>query len=215
MPGAVRLKLDHAIADHLRTHRSRFYDLLRDDPAFAPWIGTHLGARGEKRLDRAIADVRRFQKQKLARKAAPSGRPADDADDFAPLDPVDHSTSGAQRLSTAGAAVLSYEELQARSRKRLRQLDRAIDACVNEDGEPVDPRLFAQLVKQEQAVQADSVQLSKSYYADLNTKDVVQGVLKRLEVELAANPERAAALVRDIDDVFRRANGLAAIKGNG
>jgi hypothetical protein len=212
MPGAVRLKLDQAIAEHLRVHRSRFYDLLRDDPRFAPWIGTHLGARGEKRLDRAIAEVRRVQKQKMARKAAPVAGPADDADDFAPLDPP---RGPAQRLATAGAAALSYEEFQERSGKRLRQLGRLIDDIVDEDGKPTDPRLFAQLLKQEQALQAESVQLSKSYYADLNTKDVMQGVLARLAVELAANPERAPSLMHDINDVFRRANGLAAIKGNG
>ena len=32
MPGSVRLKLDHAIADHLRAHGARHYDLLRDNP---------------------------------------------------------------------------------------------------------------------------------------------------------------------------------------
>lgn len=216
LPGPVRLKLDRAIADHLVAHGSELYDLLRDDPAFSPWFGSHLGARGDKRLDRAIARVRRFQKQKLARKTAPSARLADGPDDVATLAPVDHPPNGsAQRLAIAGAAALSYEEFQGRAAKRLWQLDRAIDALVNEEGEPTDPRFFAQLVKQEQALQAESVQLSKSYYADLNTNDVMQGVLQRLAVELEANPERAPALLSDINEIVRRANGLAAIKGSG
>jgi hypothetical protein len=216
MPGAVRLQLDRAIADHLPAYGSRYYDLLRDDPMFAAWLGTHLGARGEKRLDRAIADVRRVQKQKLARKAAVIAHPAEDADDFAPRAPIDHSTEGpVQRFATAGAAVLSYEELQERLSKRLWQLGRVIDALVDENGEPTDPRLFAQLLKHEQALQAESVQLSKSYYADLNTKDVIEGMVSRVAVELEIAPERAPALMHDINEAFRRANGLAAIKGNG
>jgi hypothetical protein len=212
MPGSVRLKLDRAIADHLKAHDARYYDLLRDDPAFAPWIGTHLGARGEKRLDRAIADVRRFQKQKLARKAAPIAHPADEAAADATAVPTGHLMQDpAQRFATAGAAVLSYEELQDRFRQRQRQLDCAIEACLNEAGEPIDPRLFLQLIREERALVAESAELAKRYYADLNSKDVVQGVLKGLAVD----PTHARALQRDIDNVFHRATGLAAIKGNG
>src|ERR1700712_4789471 len=58
IPAAVRHKLKKAIEAHLRSYGSRHYDRLRDDPEFAPFIGTHRGEAGDKRLDRLTRDAK-------------------------------------------------------------------------------------------------------------------------------------------------------------
>src|SRR5262245_913665 len=69
LPGPIHLKLTHLIAEHLRTHGSARYEDLRDRPAFAPWFGSHLGHRGEKRFDRLVKSVKRNQPRKTARRS--------------------------------------------------------------------------------------------------------------------------------------------------
>ncbi|CAN7422355.1 hypothetical protein LJR219_002712 [Phenylobacterium sp. LjRoot219] len=211
MPGSVRLKLDRAIADHLKVHGARHYDLLRDDPAFAPWIGSHLGARGEKRLDRAIRDVRRFQMKKLGRGAAPTALAVDDALDAAAGEPLEHPAgSPVQRFAAVGAAVVSYDELQGELRRGRRQLEAMMAACLNEDGEPVKPDLYLKLSRERRALITDSANLAKRYHADLNSQAVMERVLARVLEAHAGDPEGAHALITDISNIIRDATGIAA-----
>jgi hypothetical protein len=212
MPGSVRLKLNQTIADHLRLHRSQFYDLLRDDPQFAPWIGTHLGARGEKRLDRAIADVRRVQKQKLARKAAVIAHPADEAAETVQLNPPDPVIADpAHRLAAAGSAVVSYDELQGDLRRRRRQLERAMDVCLDEDGEVADPGLFLKLSREHRATVTDSANLAKRFHADVHSEAFLERVLGRMLQ--GHDPEAARALIAELSNIFRETTGIAATGG--
>lgn len=212
MPGSVRLKLDHAIADHLRAHGPRYYDLLRDDPTFAPWIGSHLGARGEKRLDRAIADVRRFQRKKLSRSAAAPGQASEaDAEIIARVPPDLVSSSPAQRLAGAGAAVMSYDELQGDLRQRRLQLETTIKRCLNEDGEVVKPELYLKLSREHRALIADSASLSKRFHADMNSEAVLERVIQRMLEAHADDPQRARALISDLNDIIHGAGGIAAM----
>jgi|GEM_PF-4464830 len=215
MPGFVRLKLDHAIANHLRDHGARYYDLLRDDPAFAPWIGTHLGARGEKRLDRAIADVRRFQKKKLARGAASTAAAVEVSHVPMVVGPLDHLAGDpAQRFAAAGSPIVSYDELQGDLRRRRWQLEAAMSACLNEDGEAVKPDLFLKLSREHRALVTDSANLAKRYQADLNSKAVVDRVLDRVLKEHADDPQSAQALIADISKIIRDTGGIAATGGD-
>lgn len=212
MPGSVRLKLDHTIADHLRAHGARHYDLLRNDPAFAPWIGTHLGERGKKRLDRAIRDVRRFQKQKMhGRSAPPTAWAADDASNTAARDPLDDlAVEPTQRFAAVGAAVISYDELQEELRRRRWQLERAMGRCLDEDGDPVKPDLYLKLSREHRALINDSANLAKRYHADLNSKAVMERVVSRLLEERADDPQSAHAIIDHISNVFRETTGIAA-----
>lgn len=211
MPGAVRLKLDHAIADHLRTHGARHYDLLRDDPAFAPWIGSHLGARGEKRLDRAIRDARRFQKKKLGRSASSTALAVDDALDAAAGEPSGPPAgSPAQRFAAVGAAVVSYDELQGELRRGRRQLEAMMAACLNEDGEPAKPDLYLKLSRERRALINDSANLAKRYHADLNSQAVMERVVARVLEAHADDPQHAQALIADISNIIRETTGIAA-----
>lgn len=212
MPGDVRLKLDRAIDDHLRAHGSRHYDLLRDNPAFAPWIGSHLGARGEKRLDRAIRDVRLAQKKKLRRTAASTARAADAALEAAACEPLDHSQdSPAQRFAAVGSAVVSHDELQGELRGRRRHLKAMMDACLNEDGEVENFDRYLRLSREHRALVTDSANLAKRYHADLNSKAVMERVVARVLKDHAGDPDGGHALIADISNIFRDTTGIAAI----
>lgn len=207
MPGPVRVKLDHAIADHLRTHGARHYDLLREDPAFALWIGAHLGARGEKRLDRAIAEVRRFQKKKLARSAASTAPAAVASPDLAAPAPTDDPV---QQFTAAGSAVISYTELQAELRRRRAQLEAAMEGCLNEDGEAVRPELFVTLSREHRALVADSAKLAKGFHADFNSQAALERLMQRLLRDHADDPQSARTLIADINNIIHGTSGIAA-----
>jgi hypothetical protein len=214
MPGSVRLKLDQAIANHQRVHGSRFYDLLRDDPQFAPWIGTHLGARGEKRLDRAIREVRRVQSKKMARRVGPVPQAAEAAAGVVgPESTVDLPPEPAEMFVAAGAAVVSYAELQGDLRRRRGQLERMIAACLNELGEAVDPALYLKLSREHRALVTDSANLAKRYHADMQSEHVIRNVLDRVLNEFADDPARAGGLITDLNKIFRETTGIAATGG--
>jgi hypothetical protein len=213
MPGAVRLQLDRAIADHLRAYGSRYYDLLRDDPMFAAWLGTHLGARGEKRLDRAIAAVRRVQKKKPARHLPPMVQGADVEGDAVSYGAADHIGDPAERFAAAGSAVVSYDELQGDLRRRRWQLEREMRACQIEGGGIVDPGLYLKLSREHRALVTDSASLAKRFHADAHSQAVLERVLDRMLNEHAEEPERARAIIADISNIFRETTGIAATGG--
>jgi hypothetical protein len=214
MPGAVRLKLDQAIAEHLRVHRARFYDLLRDDPQFAPWIGTHLGARGEKRLDRYIRDVRGRQATKARRHAMPALVAAGDASAAVQYEAADNpGVSPADPFVAAGAAVVSYAELQGDLRRRRGQLERMIAAGLNELGEAEDPDLYVKLSREHRALVTDSANLAKRYHADMQSEHVIRNVLDRVLNEFADDAARAGELITDLNKIFRETTGIAATGG--
>jgi hypothetical protein len=214
MPGAVRLKLDQAIADHLRVHRARFYDMLRDDPQFAPWIGTHLGARGEKRLDRYVGEVRARQARKARRNAMPALADAGDASAAVQYEAADSpGASPAEPFVAAGAAVVSHAELQGDLRRRRAQLERLMAACLDELGEAADPALYLKLSREHRALVTDSANLAKRYHADMQSEHVIRSVLDRVLNEFADDPARAGGLITDLNKILREATGIAATGG--
>jgi len=72
MPAALRLELERAAEAHWQEHRNRHYELVRDDPRFSAWTGTHLGYRGEKYFDRVMARARSSIERKLRLKRSRS-----------------------------------------------------------------------------------------------------------------------------------------------
>jgi hypothetical protein len=210
MPGAVRLELDREIIRHRSQHRSRYYDLLRNDPRFAPWIGSHRGCAGEKRLDRYIADLRKNQPKKMsasaaARAAAAAAGAGESADAVEEL-----RTPRADVLAGGGAAV-SYEELQVGLRKRLRLNELMTDQCINEFGEVTDKPLLVKLTAQYLVITAASPSLTKSLHHDLNSEPFVGRALARiLQAAPDLPPEEIEALRAGLRRDFLEANGLGA-----
>lgn len=211
MPGAVRLKLDQAIADHLRTHGARHYDLLRDNPAFAPWLGSHLGARGEKRLDRAIRDLRCAKAKRLGRGAIAAAGAGAVAQEGAARDPADTlADDPAQRVASAGAAVVSYDELQAELRLHRSQIQRAIAECLDEDGVLQHPLLFMKLSRELRALVSDSANLTKRYHGDLNSEAAVKQLLDAIIASHVEQPQKALKLIEQINTIIHGTGGIAA-----
>jgi hypothetical protein len=205
MPGSLRLRLDRAIGEHLREHGARHYDLLRDDPLYSAWIGSHLGARGEKRLDRYISEVKgREAKRSRTRVTAESRCECLAA----------HSCSEAaatlQTMSQAAAPALSYEELQRAARRDLALLERALSACIGPNGEILAPNHFFKLRRERRDTLRLSADLARRFSADVSAPIVMERVIERALHEGSGDPERARAMLEDINCILRDAGGLAA-----
>ncbi len=207
MPGAVRLRLDHAIAQHLREHGSQFYDLLRDDPAFTAWIGAHLGCRGEKRLDRYISEVKAREAERPKRRHAPMLRdhgrrpmvngPAEDA-------------TAPRPFSDAAAPAISYEELQRATRRDLDVIERALEGCLDEYGAISDEALFFKLRRERRETIKLTADLAKRFSADVRDPAVLNRVMERVLQDCSGEPVKARNLLDDINEIIRGAGGLAA-----
>jgi hypothetical protein len=201
MPGAIRIQLDEAIAGHLNTHRAGLYDLLRDDPRFVAWTGTHLGHRGEKRLDRAIGAF----KLKADAKLRVLNRRAEDPGSRAAPSLIG-SNDLADRLAGPGAAPMSVEELQADLRENIAEINSARAEC-RRNGD-IDG--FLKLSREWRAATKDSAQLSKSFNTVANSNAVIEQVYQAVFRHLADEPDKAVAIAGDISSSMFRATGLAA-----
>ena len=210
MPGAVRLELDREIIRHRSQHRSRFYDMLRDDPRFAPWIGSQRGCAGEKRLDRYIADLCRHQPKKMCTCAA-AGASTRRAVAGASLDAVEEPWKPQLDVLAGGGAAVSYEELQAGLRKRLELNELMTDACRNEFGEVTEKSLLMKLTAQYLALTAASPSLTKSLHRDLNSEPFIGRALARiLQAAPDLPPEEIETLRAGLSRDFLESNGLGA-----
>lgn len=204
LPGPTQLKLAHLIAEHLRTHGSAKYVDLRDYPDFAPWFGTHLGHRGEKRFDRLVKSVKLSQPRKVSRRKREAGPQEALAAPSAEVVPA----SAAQLLGHGGAA--SFEELQERFQRRLAQLQGALAACVNEYDEVIHLQIYSKLVDLERATVLGIGQLSKQYHDALTTGPMLETILGKLLPQ--QDPEKLSEVATAISEELRRSTGLRAIK---
>ena len=210
MPGAVRLELDREIIRHRSQHQSRFYDVLRDDPRFAPWIGPQRGCAGEKRLDRYIADLCKHQPRKMSACAAAGGS-APRAGVGAILDVVEEPSPPGLDVLAGGGAAVTYEELQAGLRKRLKLNELMTDACRNEFGEVTDKSSLIKLTAQYLALTAASPSLTKSLHRDLSSAPFIGRALARiLEAAPDLPAEEVEALRAGLSRDFLESNGLGA-----
>lgn len=213
MPGAVLMKLEAAILKHRRAHGSGRYDLLRDDPLFSPWIGSHLGHRGEKRLDRAISALEQGPAQRAKRTIHP--RPIVFAELAEPLKAAPGAEplveEFAEPLLAGGTAPLSHEELQAWVRKSEARLVRAIDDCFDQNGTLVN-RDFYKLHAEYRATLRDGAALARSFNEDMHSAGVIGQVLARVSQECGGDPKKLRALSDDLSNIHRDATGLAAAR---
>lgn len=126
--------------------------------------------------------------------------------------PPDGVSDGpAQRLAGAGATVISYDELQEDLRRRRWQLEVAMDACLNECGELVKPDLFLKLSREHRGLVADSASLARRFHADMSSQAFLERVIGRILQEHADDPQRAKALISDLNDIVHGAGGIAAM----
>jgi chorismate mutase len=214
IPGEVRKKLRKAIEAHLRSYGSRHYDRLRDDPEFAPFIGTHRGEAGDKRLDRLIRDVK---------STLPSLRRSSRVFDDVADDPSAHGrgrqeserttsvpASTAQILAGTRAAIVGYAQVQHLLEQHLPILDRAIADLHNELGECTDDSKLAVLLRERRATVKDMAALAAQSLATLASSACLERVFERLAAEHPDDPERTRALLGDINDIMRECGGLPA-----
>jgi hypothetical protein len=214
MPGHVRLALDEAIEAHLKTHGRNYYDLLRGDARFSPWIGSHLGARGEKRLDRYIRAVNLAAAEQRKRRADRASRPAhqtalilSDGEEAAP-------EQLAAKLAHAGNAVFSVDELQGEYRLQLFQLEQAIEGALNPDGTVRDRDTFVKLLREKRAVVRDSATLAKQFHTAANASETIRRFLDRLLATAGAEPHLVPAISQAFAGAFHDQTGLAPTKGD-
>lgn len=200
------MKLDQAIEHHLSQHAAQHYDLLRDDPEFAPWLGSALGSRGEKRLDRYIRQVKDRLAARAKRRAAPFARTWTPTSSH-----IEDAPDETGPFSDEAAAVLSYAELQDETRLTLGLLRTALEACVNAHGEIVNEQRFLKLLRAHRETITASANLARRFSADVRDPSVIDRVINRALQESSGDPARAHALIQDISEIVRETGGLAAV----
>jgi hypothetical protein len=205
LPGPTQLRLAHLISEHLHKHGSAKYVDLRDHPDFAPWFGSHLGHRGEKRFDRLIAFVKRSQPRKVSQRRV--SEPALPQPPAAPRDETSEA-SPAQQLAHGGAP--SFEELQNRLMGRLAQLEVALAAHEDGHGGVLATQIYEKLVGQERATILAIGQLSKQYHDALTTGPMLEAILAKLLPQQA--PEKLREIANALSEELQRATGLRAIR---
>lgn len=213
MPADLRAELDCAIVRHHERYGAHDYKLLQDDPRFAPWIGTHRGYAGEKRLDRYVAELRGHQpkamrKRRVGGEAEPEPQPLPSV--IASITEAPSAGSTLMDLMSAGAAPISLQTLQADLGTTLARLRQALSAGVNEYGEIKNPRVYASLVGQQIATAKAAAELSRRFHEDASSEAMMQSLLHRVLRYVPDDPDVRAALKRDGNALFREFRGLPA-----
>lgn len=208
MPGRLRAELEAAVLEHRREHGSRHYELLRDDPRFAPWTGTHLGDRGEKYFDRVVALVKRA----LARKARLKRRHLAE-DDAALARPFETNAADVAKtpLSPADTNVAFSDLLGDLCEQRL-TLRAELAACLDDDGSIVDGKRYYRALPELVRVNKGIADLSKQFGA-LKAGEGADALLGLLLKKFDDQPERVDALIAEFNDLIRHQSGLAAQSG--
>lgn len=201
MPAALRLELESAVAAHIKQHeRGRHYGLLRDDPRFSPWIGPHLGHRGEKYLDRVVARVLESQERvrRLKRRPAAPG--------------TDSKPALGRELGDAGA--VRFSDLMGDLSEQRSALKAEQAACYDGDGDMKDLDRWLIIAAEVRAVDKATLEVSKQYQATLKPAEVRAAINQRIAQELAGDPERARRLADDLNAIIRQHTGLNGTSGN-
>lgn len=205
----TRLKLQQDIADHLKRHGPVAYEVVRDHADYAPWFGTHLGHRGEKRFDRMVEKVRARQPRKVS-----GGRPAaSDQTAAGVLAPVAERTAHVEVKQLASGGAPSFEALQGLLVRRLNELEIAISDCFNEDGEIIDLEAYGTLSTLQQRALSATAQLSKQYHSALSAPAVMELMFAEL-MRPGQDPARALDTIAKLSALLGRQTGLPAVRSH-
>lgn len=200
MPPALRLQFEAVVEAHRRQHGSDHYDLIRNDPRFWAWTGTHLGYRGEKYLDRVIARVEAAKLRMLRLKQLPKARAVD------PSPYVQGETPGKVAESATFEALLGDLELQRMT------VNRELSACLDEEGNVDKPEDHEALRAEAREIIRAIRDLSKQYGA-LKSGEGADLLLEVVSQQFADQPERVAALLSEFKNHLHQRSGLAPKRG--
>lgn len=204
IPEPVLRNLEDRIEAHLRTHRNRGYDLLRDDPEFAPYIGKHLGDKGEKKLDRLIAKLRKTRPsiRASALRGAPPAEQAQVQQRISPAVEVLPATR-AEVLSGSQHAILGYDEIQSLFARTLPRIESAINNLHNEKGEVEHNGDLVKLAREYRETVKDIASMQQNMVSAVRTTKFLKGLFELLGREFLNEPERAHALFAGVHDLMR------------
>jgi len=213
MPARLRLELEAAADEHLRHHDRQHYELLRDDPRFVGWTGTHLGDRGDKYLDRVIRKVRaaqgRLERLDNARqRPSPRTEPVD-------VSPIRQDGATLQVLADAGAP--SFEQLMADLRDQREALMWEAEAGRDATGRDRDFDHSTKVRIEVRAVGKAMADLTKHYLGVWAQAKTRKAMFQRIGDEFRDEPERGRTLMRDLNALLTENSGIkgAAEKGRG
>lgn len=213
MPAGLRLELEAAVDAHLRRYDGQHYELLRDDPRFLAWIGTHLGDRGDKYLDRVIRKVRAAQ-TRLERLRDARHRPVGRAGPGGPS-PVQGDEAALPVLADAGAP--SFADLMADLHDQRDALIWEAAALRDATGRIIDFDRWTRVCIELRAVGRAMADLTKHYQAVWAQAETRKAMFQRIGEEFRDEPRRGHALMRDLNALLTEKSGIrgAAEKGRG
>jgi hypothetical protein len=209
IPAQVLLNLERRIEAHLRTHGNRNYHLLREDPEFAPFIGKDLADKGEKKLDRLIAKLRKTRPS-IRAGALRGAMPAEKAQDQQWTPPAVEvlPATRAEILSGSQHAILGYDELQALVAQTLPRLRGAINNLHNERGEVEHNGDLVKLAREYRETIKDIAALQQQILSAVNSTKFHKRLFERLGVEFQDEPDRARNLFADLHELIRESGDL-------
>lgn len=219
MPLALRLELEAAVAGYLQKRQRRHCNLLRDDSRFAPWIGTGLGHRGEKYLDRVIKQVRDAEDQNWQAKrirhnplqTAIADEPTPGARERIPAGP-----GSALTLGELASGPLTIEELHRLTRENLRQIQLQIDACSREGRLVIERDDYLKLIREQRAAIKFAADQSKSLLSIANSEPIVTEIAAWIAEELRPeHPALESSLQARLNRVVQASQGLDLSDGEG
>jgi hypothetical protein len=200
MPAHLRLELEAAVAAHLKQHRSKNYELVRDDPRFAAWTGTHLRHRGEKYFDRIVRVVEKAAKRKERLGQLPR---------LTECPQTGFRDRPATALATGG---LSFEALLGDHAWQRQTLLREMLACFGDEGCLDDLERWRDLGAELRKVDKAAADLSKQYGA-MMSGELADELIRLACRRFAHQPEDLKAFLADADAIVRQRSGLDGTKG--
>jgi hypothetical protein len=219
VPPEMKARIRRAIAQNLREDGGD-WDLVREDPEFAPYIGRAAGEAGRKMFFR--------WKRQLALPLQPDRtRPKDGrqvieehqawADKEASATPARTGLpirlTGAQLMAQGRTALRGYQMVAERLQQASDDIERIRQCALIEDPEGVkglaasDPQLLISAVKLEhdnaQRLTAFLVQITKLQ----DSEEFVQAVVAVIETELADVPEHRERVAAGLERILERYQG--------
>lgn len=219
IPDALELKLLRALVSHVREHGSKRYDLIREDPEYAPWIGHAEGEKGRKRFRRLLdritkplpadgapasaasalnADQEAWATQQLAANAATIGR--------LPI-------ATPQLMSGGLPALLDIIELRRELDECTDDLNRIRDVALEDDPQAIGgraaaiPDLLLKVAKARTELSSRKAQLYDRQLSLLRDHAFGLDLVAMISDSLADQPEKRALLLSGLQTLVRKHGG--------
>jgi hypothetical protein len=226
-PAKVKAAILPAIAQHIREHGRRNWDLVRERPEFAPWIGEAAGPSGRRKFFRWVEDVaKRLPKDRTRPHEA---RQAND-DQFewakAQAQQIAHQQNlpiavASRHLMAKGAkAVEGYAFLARQMANGFEDLERVRAAALVDDpngigGKSViDPKLLLKTIQTSTTLVQTTTGLYREYNATWERAAFQDALLDMVEDKLAGHPELRDEVLSGFQDVVDEFGGVPPQAGS-